>query len=978
MSDADGEVLYLIDGYAQFFRAYHAIRTEMHSPVTSEPTHMTFGFTDMILKILRNDRPSHLAVVLDVSGDRGTFRSQMFPEYKANRDAPPSDLKPQVDRCLEVLGQLGVPAFGLEGVEADDVIATLVRRLRRDRPDLEIRIISKDKDLQQLLDERTAMLDVHKDELTGVAELEARTADPKRGLAGITPAQVVDMLTLMGDTADNVPGVDGIGPKTAANLISEFGSIDGVYACIDAEESLKDPRRRIKGKRRENLVAARDRIALGRALITLKEDCDVDFALDDAEIRLDRVDAAVVDETMRVLGFTRHRTGFRAVLGGEAGTDSKPSSTGGPASDAPAATDEDGDAVGTLFAFGGDDVSVAATSPLAPVDGDYEIISTLEGLDAVVDRAREAGVVAIDTETDSLGPRTAKLAGVSIAVEEGAGVYVPLRSPSPEVHLDLDAARPALERLLGDPSIGKVGHNLKFDLVVLRSHGFEVRGVQGDSMVASYIDDATRATHKLDALSESELGRRCVPIEALIGKGRNQRAFSDVPLEEAAPYAGEDADVSLRLERRFRGRLVDSGLETLYEVTEVPLVEVLAGLEYEGIRVEPEVLDEQREGLQIRIETLRASIVDAAPHAFSPDSPKQLAAALFNAPDADPPGIGLKPLKKGKTGPSTDAEVMEKLSEDPGVSTPIPGLILEYRQLTKLVNTYLVALKDAIRPETGRIHASFNQTVTATGRLSSSDPNLQNIPIRTEVGRRIRRAFVAAPGHVLLAADYSQVELRMLAHLSGDENLQAAFRRGDDIHAAVAAEVEGVPLEEVDGAARTAAKMVNFGIVYGVTAYGLARRLGGDTDVARADRIIRDYKARYPAIEAFLEACVEQARREGSVSTILGRRRSIPQVHARNPQERAQGERMAINTVVQGSAADLIKRAMIDLHRSLPTHFSTSRMILQIHDELVFEVPEGEVEAVADVVRERMENAMELTVPLVAEPSWGRSWADTK
>ena len=978
MSDADGEVLYLIDGYAQFFRAYHAIRTEMHSPVTSEPTHMTFGFTDMILKILRNDRPSHLAVVLDVSGDRGTFRSQMFPEYKANRDAPPSDLKPQVDRCLEVLGQLGVPAFGLEGVEADDVIATLVRRLRRDRPELEIRIISKDKDLQQLLDERTAMLDVHKDEVTGVAELEARTADPKRGLAGITPAQVVDMLTLMGDTADNVPGVDGIGPKTAANLVSEFGSIDGVYACIDAEESLKDARRRIKGKRRENLVAARDRIPLGRTLITLKEDCDVDFALDDAEIRLDRVDAAVVDETMRVLGFTRHRTGFRAVLGGEAGIDSRPPSTGGPASDAPAADDEDGDAAGTLFAFGGDDVSVAATSPLTPVDGDYEIVSTLEDLDAVVDRAREVGVVAIDTETDSLGPRTAKLAGVSIAVEEGAGVYVPLRSPSPEAHLDLDTARPALERLLGDPSIGKVGHNLKFDLVVLRAHGFEVRGVAGDSMVASYIDDATRATHKLDALSESELGRRCVPIEALIGKGRNQRAFSDVPLEEAAPYAGEDADVSLRLERRFRGRLVDSGLETLYEATEVPLVEVLAGLEYEGIRVEPEVLDEQREGLQIRIETLRASIVDAAPHAFSPDSPKQLAAALFNAPDADPPGIGLKPLKKGKTGPSTDAEVMEKLSEDPGVSTPIPSLILEYRQLTKLVNTYLVALKDAIRPETGRIHASFNQTVTATGRLSSSDPNLQNIPIRTEVGRRIRRAFVAAPGHLLLAADYSQVELRMLAHLSGDENLQAAFHRGDDIHAAVAAEVEGVPLEEVDGAARTAAKMVNFGIVYGVTAYGLARRLGGDTDVARADRIIRDYKARYPAIEAFLEACVEQARREGSVSTILGRRRSIPQVHARNPQERAQGERMAINTVVQGSAADLIKRAMIDLHRSLPTHFSTSRMILQIHDELVFEVPEGEVEAVADVVRERMENAMELTVPLVAEPSWGRSWADTK
>ena len=767
MSDADGEVLYLIDGYAQFFRAYHAIRTEMHSPVTSEPTHMTFGFTDMLLKILRNHRPSHLAVVLDVSGDRGTFRSQMFPEYKANRDAPPSDLKPQVDRCLEVLEQLGVPAFGLEGVEADDVIATLVRRLRRDRPELEIRIISKDKDLQQLLDERTSLFDVHKDEVTGVTELEARTADPKRGLDGIAPAQVVDMLTLMGDTADNVPGVDGIGPKTAAGLVSEFGSIEGIYACIDEEHELKDARRRIKGKRRENLVAARDRIPLGRALITLKEDCDVDFELDDAAVRLDQVDAEVVDETMRVLGFTRHRTGFRAVLGGEGDV-----GAGSPVADvaetSAAAPDAASDAAGTLFAFGDGDVSVAMTPSLTPVDGDYEIVSTLDALEAVVERARAAGVVAIDTETDSLGPRTARLAGISIAVEEGAGVYVPLRSPSPETHLDLDTARPVLERLLGDPAIGKIGHNLKFDLVVLRAHGFEVRGIVGDSMVASYIDDATRATHKLDALSESELGRRCVPIEALIGKGKTQRTFSEVPLEEAAPYAGEDADVSLRLERRFRRRLVDSGLEALYEGTEVPLVEVLAGLEYEGIRVEPEVLDEQREGLQTRIESLRASIVDAAPHAFSPDSPKQLAAALFNAPDDDPPGLGIKPLKKGKTGPSTDAEVMEKLSEDPAVSSPIPGLILEYRQLTKLVNTYLVALKEAIRPETGRIHASFNQTVTATGRLSSSDPNLQNIPIRTEVGRRIRqRVRGGSPGHVLLAADYSQVELRMLAHLSG-------------------------------------------------------------------------------------------------------------------------------------------------------------------------------------------------------------------
>ena len=414
------EVLYLIDGYAQFFRAYHAIRTEMHSPVTSEPTHMTFGFTDMILKLFREYRPSHLAVVLDVSGDRGTFRSQIFPEYKANRDAPPSDLKPQVDRCLEVLGQLGVPSYGLEGFEADDVIATIVRRIRRARPEIDIRIISKDKDLQQLLDDQVSLIDVHKDTSTGPAELAEKTADPKRDLPGIRPDQVVDMLTLMGDNADNVPGVEGIGPKTAAGLIAEFESIEGVYECIDHEEVVKDAKRRIKGKRRENLLAARDRIPLGRTLITLKDDCDIAFDLEDATVRLEDVDAAVIDESMRILGFSRHRQGFRALLQSPA---PEAEATSAPASDS--AVD---DAAGTLFAVGDGAISITTSPTLEPVDGDYRIIRTLEELDAMVERSREAGLIAIDT--DSLGPRTATLAGVSVSWEVGSGVYVPLRSPS--------------------------------------------------------------------------------------------------------------------------------------------------------------------------------------------------------------------------------------------------------------------------------------------------------------------------------------------------------------------------------------------------------------------------------------------------------------------------------------------------------------------------------------------------------------------
>lgn len=941
--------LWLIDGYAQFFRAYHAIRTDMRSPVTSEPTNMTFGFVDMLLKLFREYRPTRLAVVLDVSGDRGTFRSQLYPEYKANREPPPSDLRPQVERCLELLGLLGVPTLGVEGFEADDVIATVVDRCTGGDFDGDVRIVSKDKDLQQLLGEAVRMVDVHKDTSIGPAELLADR--------GVRPGQVVDMLALMGDTVDNVPGVVGIGPKTAAQLIGEYGGIDAIFAQIDEEEGVPASRRSIKGKRRENLIDARERLPLSRELVTLRRDCPLDFELDDAVVDLGGRDASAVDEMLRVLGFGRLRDGFRELMGGDA-----PDEVGGGGDDA----------AGTLFGHSVD------PSPASPVEGDYEIVRSLGELETVVEEAIEAGRVAVDTETDSLGPRTASLAGVSLSLVAGRAVYIPLRSPQHSEHLDLASAQPVLQRLLGDPSVQKVGHNLKFDLVVLRAHGFDVRGIGGDSMVASYVDDATRASHRLDALAETLLGRRCVSITEIIGKGKDQRPFSSAPLEMAGPYAAEDADVALQLSDVLERGLEDEGLGDLYRDTEVPLVGVLADLEFEGIAVDPEELDRQRDDLAGRIDSLRSSIVDESPHAFNPDSPRQLAAVLFNDPEADPPGLGLTPIKKGKTGPSTDAEVMEKLDQDAGVATAIPGLVLEYRQLTKLVSTYLVALKDAIVPETGRIHASFNQTVTATGRLSSSDPNLQNIPIRSEVGRKIRRAFVAPEGRCLVAADYSQVELRMLAHLSEDPGLIDAFERGIDVHAAVASQVLGVPLEAVDADMRSTAKMINFGIVYGITGFGLARRLGGDVGVREAEQIIQDYKARFPRIDEFLEACMAQAKAQGWVATILGRRRRIPQISSRNPNERALGSRMAINTVVQGSAADLIKRAMIDVHRGLPEVAASARMLLQIHDELVLEVDEADVETVAEFVQTRMERAMALRVPLVAEPSHGRSWADTK
>ena len=955
---AEGGTLYLIDGYAQFFRAYHAIRTPMSSPVTSEPTHMTYGFVGMMLKLLRDYRPDHLALALDVSGDKGTFRSQLYPEYKANRDAPPSDLKPQVDRCLELLDLMNVPIYGVEGVEADDVIATIARRLRREQPDVEIRIISKDKDLQQLLDEKTSLVDVHKDTVNDVAALEAN--------AGITPDQVVDMLTLMGDTADNVPGVPGIGPKTAAQLISEHGSIDGIYERIEADAELPKSKQAIKGKRLENLIAARETIPLGRELITLKDDCDVDFDLEATRVDLASMEVAELVESMRVLGFNRLRDEIAGLLASD-----QPAS----AAEAPAG-EEDADAdpsmLGGLFA------GTEAVDPTRPVAGDYTIIRTKPELEALVERVRAAGRCAVDTETDGLCAPTVALAGVSIATEAGAGYYIPTNSPDPSSHLDEATVISALAPIMADESIGKIGHNIKFDLNVLRNHGAPISGVAADTMVESYVIDATRASHRMDALAESELGRRCVSITEVIGKGAKQIVFSQADLDTAGPYAAEDADVTLQLESRLRPQVDGMGLDTLYTDTELPLVEVLAELEFNGITVDPDELDRQRERLAGRIETLRRAVIDAAPHPFNPDSPKQLAAALFNKPDDEPPGLGIKPLKKGKTGPSTNVEVLTKLSEDPAVETTIPGNILEYRQLTKLVNTYLVALKEAIQPSTGRIHASFNQVVTATGRLSSSDPNLQNIPIRTEAGREIRKAFVAAPGHLLLAADYSQIELRLLAHLSGDEALIQAFKDGMDIHTAVAAEVMGVAPEDVDGDMRSTAKMINFGIVYGITAFGLARRLGGDVSNAEAAEIIDDYKVRFPRITDFLDACVEQAQTNGYVETILGRRRLIPQIDARNPNERQLGERMAINTVVQGSAADLIKLAMLDLHRALPDAAPGTRMLLQIHDELVFEVPEGEIEAVTGLVTERMEGAMDLAVPLVVDAAHGRDWFAAK
>jgi DNA polymerase-1 len=669
-----------------------------------------------------------------------------------------------------------------------------------------------------------------------------------------------------------------------------------------------------------------------------------------------------------------------------------------------------------------------------PHSGDYRCITTKQQLASLCAELRHAECISVDTETTGLAPLRDHLVGICLSTKIGAGVYIPVRSPNPAHHLDEHTVIAALKPILEDPSLPKCGHNLKFDTLVLRKAGIRLGGFFApadspasslrhsapsplsstcfDSMVASFLIDADRSSHGLDALALALLNRTNISIKDLIGSGRggkDQRTFDTVPLDQATQYAAEDADVALQLRAVMLPQLQSMALMPLFTQVEMPLVEVLAELEWNGIRVDKAELDRQRARLQKRIDLLRKQIIDYTEdhlhRPFNPDSPRQLAAVLFNKPsasDADGgPGFGLRPIKKIKTGFSTDAEVLEKLAEDPTIENPIPTLIVEHRELSKLVNTYLEALAEAIYPESslgaGRIHSSFSQTVAVTGRLASSDPNLQNIPIRTDAGREIRKAFIAEEGHVLISADYSQIELRLLAHLSRDAALTQAFHDGQDIHTAVAAQIHNVPLDRVTREQRNGAKMVNFGIVYGVTPFGLARRLGVSNTAA--EEIITGYKKRFPGITTFLAECVEHAKRLGYVQTMLGRRRPIPEIESPIPARRAFAERTAINSVVQGSAADLIKLAMIDAHAAMqhprahaaaavprasnssPPNLSplaSARLLLQIHDELVFESPTDHAPAAAAAITSIMEHAMTLSVPLKADIRWAANWFEGK
>ena len=949
-SNGERPTLYLIDGHAQIFRAFYAIRSDMTSSVTGEPTNAVFAFTGMLLKFIDQCRPQYVAMPIDSPGP--THRDAIYDQYKANRQAPPEELEQQIPRILEITRLFGIPVIAHQGAEADDLIATITDRLMSD-PDnehLNVRLISKDKDLEQLLGERVTMFDVPTDT---VIDTDTLMRDK-----GITPEQVADVLALTGDSVDNIPGVPGIGPKTAVKLIQQFGSVEGVLENLD----------QIKGKRRENLEASAEFLPTAKRLVTLDRDVPIEF--DPADARLGAIDAAALRHVFKELGFNRHQRELERLL--QQGR-----------AEEQGAIENDRSHVGefpaTLFDAGASARAAGSETPTTPVayadasGCSYRAVTTRQQLDELVRTLGKQKLVAVDVETIGLGHRT-DICGLCFAWEHGGGVYVPVASPAPERHLDRDTVLEALRGVLEDENVAKCGHNIKYDLLVLRHAGVRLRGIVFDSMIGAHLLE--KPGQGLDDLALAELRHEAIPITNLIGergRGRKQKTMDQIPLEQITPYAAEDADLSLRLCEKLRPQLKTLGMAELADNVEMPLIEVLADMEWRGIRVDPAVLDEQKAKLKKRIVTLRDQVHEAAGEPFNIDSPRQLADVLFNR-------LKLPVHKRTKTGPSTDIEVLERLCDHEDLDDHqrlVPQLMVEYRQLTKLVGTYLEALKSSINPTTARVHATFHQTGTATGRLSSSDPNLQNIPVRTDIGRQIRRAFIADPGQLLICADYAQIELRILAHLADDRDLIETFQRNVDIHAAVAAEVFDVPLDSVSSEQRNYAKVINFGIVYGVTPWGLARRIEG-LDVDGAKTLIENYRKRFKGIDRFLEKCIEHAQTHGHVETMLGRRRSIPQINARTAQGRALGERLAINTVVQGSAADLIKQSMVNLHHRIERERLPIHLLLQIHDELVVETPQEKAEAAGEVLRQEMENAMSLKVPLTVELGTGHDWLTAK
>ena len=903
--------IYLIDGSGYMFRAYYAMMRQRLSNSKGAPTGATLAFARMLLNVIRDRAPEYVAVAFD--RPEPTFRHDLYPAYKANRDAAPEDLVEQIPYMHRVIEVLRIPLLVQPGAEADDIIGTLAARAEEEG--YEVVLVTADKDFAQLVSENVRIWDPMKDEEMGPAEIEAKW--------GVPPEKFVDIQALMGDTADNIPGVPGIGEKTAVALIQQFGGLDEVLASTD---QIKRP------KQRQSIEENAELAKLSRELCTIKRDLVLEGDLEscrlgDADIEAGR---KLFVEELEFKNVIELLPGY---------------SESGAAEDAPE----------------------EAASPAEAEERDYHVIRTLDELKSMIAELEKTRRFAFDLETTSLNPMKARIVGFSFSARAGRAFYVPVghetMDSGPQLRLEdvLEEVSPILE----STEIEKIGQNIKYDIAVLKEADREVRGSLFDTMLASYLLLSSRRSHGMDHLAQEYFGVTTIKYADLCGKGAKQIPFSHVPVDAAAPYACEDADITYRLAVEMAPQLKNDGLMRLFEEMEVPLLRVLLDMERAGIRLNREFLQNMGKELELRLEQMRGYIHEMAGEEFNINSTQQLRVILFEK-------LNLPVFRKTKTGPSTDIDTLERLAPQ----HPLPQEILSFRQLSKLKNTYVDTLPELVNPQTGRIHARFNQTVAATGRLSGSDPNLQNIPIRTDLGREIRRAFLPEDGWKLLSADYSQIELRVLAHFTNDPALVDAFGKGEDIHATTASAVYGVALDVVNSEMRRVAKAVNFGIIYGQGAFGLSQTIGIPQSEARS--FIDTYFERFAAVPAFVDETIEKGRAHGYVSTIMGRRRYLPDLNSRNRNAKNAAERTAVNSVIQGSAADVIKIAMIAIADRLAREEREARMLVQVHDELLFEIPPREIEGVAALVAEEMRGAMDLRVPLEVDVSTGDNWGELK
>jgi len=916
--------LVLIDGSSYLYRAFHAL-----PPLTNahgEPTGALFGVVNMLRATLK-ERPAYVAFVVDAPGK--TFRDDLYAEYKANRPPMPDELRPQIEPMCRIVEALGLSILRIPGVEADDVIGTLALQGHRDG--LQVTISTGDKDFAQLVRPGIELVNT----MTG-SRMDSDAAVMEK--FGVRADQIVDLLALMGDAVDNVPGVEKCGPKTAAKWLAEYQHLDGVMAAAPA----------MKGKIGENLRAALERLPLNRELVTIRTDVALDATPQTLPLR--EPDVPALSELYLRYGFTQALKEL-----------------GGPVAAAAAASDATVSLRGTAAGY----ARAAPAEDAAPLDpalsapGDYETVLTAEQLQAWVARAEAAALLSFDTETDALDAMRANLVGISLAVEPGRAAYIPVGHdyPGAPPQLAREAVLDALRPVLENPQIKKLGQHGKYDLHVLRRHGVAVQGYHDDTMLESFVLNSTASRHDMDSLAMRYLGYTTIKFVDVAGKGAKQIPFSQVGLEEASRYAAEDADITLRLHHALNPQLqATPSLERVYREIEMPLVPVLARIEANGVHIDMVELRRQSQDLSVRMLAAQQKATELAGHTFNLDSPKQLQAVLFD--ELQLPAL----VKTPKGQPSTNEEALEAIAEQ----HELPRVILEYRGLAKLRSTYTDKLPEMVNPDTGRVHTSYHQSGAATGRLSSSDPNLQNIPIRTEDGRRIRRAFVAPPGRKILACDYSQIELRIMAHLSEDPGLVRAFEQGVDVHRATAAEVFGRALDEVTPNERRAAKAINFGLMYGMSAFGLARNLG--IDRGQAQDYVALYFSRYPGVRDFMERMRQQARDHGFVETLEGRRLYLNDIHARNQGLRAGAERAAINAPMQGTAADIIKRAMVKVDAWLQGQGDQARMIMQVHDELVFETDAEFLEVLQRNVVDLMSASAQMRVPLVVDAGVGDNW----